>query len=587
MDSYSSNIDTNDGTTSDEMIGGKIKYVDVDNKQFSNFINKNYSEYKIKNQTKTMEELCFPKKYTLQMPQLFVSQFMNPDTPYRGILLDHGIGSGKTCAAIRIAEGFKNKKKIIFVLPAALIGNFRSEFRTECTSDYITKKERADLSKYDGQHKRYQEIIKIINNRIDNAYDIYSYVKFINAAREGLKLDNTILIIDEVHNLISETGIYYSELYDLVHKNYAKYKTMRLVILTATPIFDKPKEIALTMNLLLPDDKQLPTGKEFNRRYIGINKDKKKPSYYLENKDEFKNMIRGYISYYRGAPPITYPSSKLNYVKVEMTKEQSTLYKKVIAESKSTKKNSIKNDFFINTRIVSNVYYPNGKLKLKGLESINKIDLKKNLGQFSPKINLIIQKIKLSNGPVFIYSSFKKYGGINDIMLCLEANGYKSFDTNGKGENIFAIWTGDKSQEYKDSVKSIVNSPANKNGSLIKIILASPAAKEGVSFFRMRQVHVLEPYWNFSRMEQIIGRAIRYCSHKDMPKKERHVDVYIYIAVHKSIKRSVDELITEMSINKKNINSLFDKAIKEAAIDCALFKNANYTKGDEKYTCMK
>ena len=56
-----------------------------------------------------MKEICFPKKYTLQLPQKFVAEFINPKTPYKGLLLFHKIGAGKTCGAINIAEKWKNK----------------------------------------------------------------------------------------------------------------------------------------------------------------------------------------------------------------------------------------------------------------------------------------------------------------------------------------------------------------------------------------------------------------------------------------------------------------------------------------------
>ena len=52
----------------------------------------------------------------------------------------------------------------------------------------------------------------------------------------------------------------------------------------------------------------------------------------------------------------------------------------------------------------------------------------------------------------------------------------------------------------------------------------------------IRQVHLMEPYWHEVRMIQMIGRAIRQCSHKYLPINERHVDVYRYRSVKHNVK---------------------------------------------------
>jgi hypothetical protein len=81
-----------------------------------------------------------------------------------------------------------------------------------------------------------------------------------------------------------------------------------------------------------------------------------------------------------------------------------------------------------------------------------------------------------------------------------------------------------------------------------------------------------------------MGRAIRFCSHKDVPPEKQLVKVYIYLATHPTLKLSIDERIMQLAIQKEDINQPFKKALKEAAIDCALFLNANLT-DDENFTC--
>src|SRR5690606_22372405 len=129
-------------------------------------------------------------------------------------------------------------------------------------------------------------------------------------------------------------------------------------------------------------------------------------------------------------------------------------------------------------------------------------------------------------GKVFVYSGFKEYGGIKSFTRVLEAYGYKNYAKHGEGLKRYAVWSGDENMKTKDEIKHIYNQKDNLYGKKLKILMLSPSAKEGLSLTAVRQVHILEPYWNQSRLDQIIGRASRYCSHKDLPEEERNVMVY-------------------------------------------------------------
>src|SRR5271154_4951926 len=326
------------------------KYVPVNDAKFYQFVNKKYHKYKIPKKQKTLAQFCFPKKYELQVPQKFLADIINPDTPYTGLLVYHRIGAGKTCTAIKIAERFKNIKKIMIVVPASLKGNFRSELRSACAGNkYLKENERELLKQLHPSEPAYKEIIKKSDIRIDKYYTIYSYNKFISLIKQNtLKLINTLLIIDEVHNMVSETGTYYETLYDAIH---SAPKTLRLIIMSATPIFDKPMEIALTMNLLLRD-KQMPTGSEFIQNFINIKHTSKGITYNAKNIELFKTYLRGYVSYYRGAPPYTFPHMELHIVRCKMSDKQVKLYRKVLTLEKHTDVKDyvtadISNSFFI------------------------------------------------------------------------------------------------------------------------------------------------------------------------------------------------------------------------------------------------
>jgi hypothetical protein len=85
----------------------------------------------------------------------------------------------------------------------------------------------------------------------------------------------------------------------------------------------------------------------------------------------------------------------------------------------------------------------------------------------------------------------------------------------------------------------------------------------------------MEPHWNLSRIKQIIGRAIRFCSHKDLPENQRYVNVFLYLTTHSTLKNSVDEYVWSLAKKKYKLIKTFEDALKEVAIDCDLFKKRN------------
>jgi len=553
-------------------------YPQVSDPSFNKFIKKHYADYTIPKTPKTFEQICYPELYELQIPQKFLAEYINPKTPYRGLLVYHKIGGGKTCVAINIAEQFVGKKNIMIVLPASLKGNFRSELRTLCAGEkYLTNQERNIIKNVNPTDKTYIDIINKSDARIDKYYTIYSYNKFVDLVSYGkISLDNTLLIIDEIQNMVSETGVYYRVLYNTIKQ---APKSMRLVIMTATPIFDKPIELALTMNLLLDDE--FPTGKEFNEQYLKrTGPTANISSFDVINMNTFKKKIRGYVSYYNGAPKFVFPRTEIFFVNCPMSDEQLLLYN-IIAKKEFKSGDlsnfdivdeNIPNNFYIETRMTSNFMYCHEQ----NYSTLDDADFELDkLSVLSSKYYKIITKIKKCLGTIFIYSNFKRYGGLASLVRALEVNGYKNYETHREGANRFAIWSGDQDMAYREQIKIVFNNKNNENGDYLQIILGSSAIKEGVSLLRVQEVHIIEPYWNFSRLEQVMGRASRYCSHKDVDKEKQLVKVYIYFAVHSSLKISIDQKIMGMAINKKSISSKFETALKEIAIDCDLFKYGN------------
>lgn len=608
------------------------KYPDIKDKDFYNIINKTFKKYKVDPKKKTMRQICFPDKFKYQKPQDFVASYINPKTPYKGLLIFHRIGAGKTCSAVNIAEKWKHKRKIMVVTPAALKGNFRNELRSQCAGNsYISSQERLRLKQIHPTSDEYKSIIEKSNRKIDKHYEILSYNKFIDMCKENtISLRNKLLIIDEIQNMVSEKGTYYKILYDTLHDAPS---SLRIILLSATPIFDKPVEVALTLNLLQLSI-ELPIGNSFNKLFMDEHKKGNMIYYKTKNMNIFKDRIKGYVSYFRGAPPYVFPEKEVKYVKCKMGEFQYRSYlavknqeidiemkrmpkttvldenenqftleedeNKILSRLKKSKKPkkrykgfiegdilNLPNNFFIGTRFISNVSYPNKGIGEKGYESFRGDHLNmSNLGNYSIKFYKILKKIKQCEGTVFIYSNFKEYGGIKSFVKVLKHHKFLNYIKNGEGKNRYAIWSGDEKTCVKEEINAVFNQKSNKDGSKIKILLGSPSIKEGVSLLRVQQVHIMEPYWNVSRLEQVIGRAIRYCSHKDMPPDKRKVEVYLYIAVHPNEKETVDQYIQKLAFYKNRLIKEFELALKESAIDCDLNKNANVFKGEDDIKCM-
>ena len=261
--------------------------------------------------------------------------------------------------------------------------------------------------------------------------------------------------------------------------------------------------------------------------------------------------------------------------------------------------------------------------------------LPEGLQLYSPKFARILENIKdpENSGLHLLYSQFRTIEGIGILKLILEANGFAEFKierVSEKGktsewrivdepENVdkpkFILYTGTESDDEKKILRNIYNSvwehvpseivselrkrssneTKNYMGEVIKLMMITSSGAEGINLRNTRFVHITEPYWNKSRLDQVIGRARRICSHQDLPEELRTVKVFIYIStlseaqrkdkknveltIHDLSKRdgktafTTDETLYEISEIKNGINSQILKAIKETSIDCSLYNN--------------
>lgn len=506
-----------------------------------------------------LKDLCRRDHFKLQPQQAFMQEFMGPKGKQTKMILFHKVGSGKTCTAIRIGEAWKKRRHIIVVVPAFLVQNFYNELKGPCTGrEYV----RAPDDPPDA-----------ILARIHSHYTILSYERF-TANIRSISLERAVLIIDEAHNMISEKGKFYTTLQKKLKRAPA---SLRIVLMTATPIFDHPSELALLLNLLLPEDRQLPTGADFDRTFISQEDT-------LINVPLLRDSLRGLVSYYSGMPAKAFPTLRMTTVSCTMSRFQhksylATLRKKDIDGMRSTDMRlRLPISFFIGSRITSNVAFPNGKTYEKGYQSWHGAALRgDNLARYSCKFYQVIQKLKKASKSkkIFVYSNFANYGGIRSLAAAVEANGFEPWDGDGGGS--YAVWTREQSDTTKEQIRLAFNDPTSG----LNILLGSPSIKEGVTLRGVEQVHIIEPYWNFSRILQVIGRAFRFCVHAHLPPARRVVNVFLYIAVrpdeeaHGDEDRplrqySIDRYIAKLALAKKRLTNAFEEVIKQESVDCFL-----------------
>jgi hypothetical protein len=251
------------------------------------------------------------------------------------------------------------------------------------------------------------------------------------------------------------------------------------------------------------------------------------------------------------------------------------------------------------------------------------------LQTYSPKFLAMLENIQEPHhqGLHLIYSQFRTLEGIGIFSLVLEANGFSRFkirknDSGNwvcditdeeRGRSMYALYTGTETDEEREIIRNVFNSawdyipvsireqlmPISTNnfmGQIIKVLMITASGAEGISLKNVRYVHIMEPYWHPVRIEQVIGRARRICSHNDLKdEKLRTVHVMMYVMsftpkqmsedsslelrLNDVSKRdakkplTTDQSLFEISTIKEEINRQLLTAVKESSIDCSIHRN--------------
>lgn len=189
-------------------------------------------------------------------------------------------------------------------------------------------------------------------------------------------------------------------------------------------------------------------------------------------------------------------------------------------------------------------------------------------------------------GPAMVYSFFNTVEGVGLFSKVLEAHGFKEYRSEDTDDAKllaraprFAFVKGGMNPNYKAKIMRIFNSQQNAHGQLIRVIFVTQAAAEGISLFHLRQVHIMEPHWENTMIDQVIGRAFRLRSHRylDDP-EERRVQIYMYRALTRGVGGTADLIVQGIADRKTHLLDQLRNCRAMAAVDCRL--NSEYNKLD-------
>lgn len=670
----SSEYDADDYQVKQSKVGGYMRennYINLKNngRLFPSWIMKNFNRYKLPeifldgsdpcNETKTKAEL---RKY-----QEFLSRYLDYNSPYRDVLIYHGLGSGKTRSAINIYNILYNSSPDwnVFVLLKATLKE----------STWI--KELESWLQKDEKEFRLANI-HFISYDAPNADKMFlETVKNVDAAKKSL------YIIEECHNFInnvytnmsSKQGRRALTIYEHILQDKKDNDGVRVIMISGSPAINIPFELALTFNLLRPG--AFPKlESEFNKLYVSTYG---YPTINYAKKNNFQRRIMGLVSYYIGSTPEYFAQKKVNYVDIPMSDYQNDIYSyyEKIEEAIARKMRSMSGgnyksytrqscnfvfpamkqgmngetrprprDFKVNEADIQTVtkgqvaedkkekYYKVNDYLVKvdefadeldkhfgrknqddikdnhtlaqDIEALAKIDPEYSIKSFdkymrddkykkssllvemhksSAKMTFMIFMIMRSPGPTQVYSNYVVMEGLQIFKIYLKYFGFTSFFSADRGKDFFRYTEYHGGVDPKDRRKVLesFNRSENKFGSVCKIIMISPAGAEGISLNNIRQVHIMEPYWHEVRITQMIGRAIRQCSHRELPMKDRVVEVYRYKSVRPEDKSAqavlqkwtTDQYIESMARSKEGLIQSFLDTMKEVAVDCELYKSHN------------
>ncbi len=602
--------------------------------------------------------------FELTPVQRIVSRFMHPLTPYQGMLLFHGVGVGKTCSAVTIAEQFLESRptaKVIVLVPQALKENFKrtvfdpSKLQWDDRTGSWTTRQCTGTSYLERLGLLDNSDLKTVIYKTEedrrNRYTVTGYQAFANWIDRTLKksvpmgltdptvrlaaenevlrrlFSDHLIIVDEAHNLRDlaeaaaspvDTSVAAGEaaenvggkaLNPFLRRIVLNAEGLRLVLMTATPMYNSAPEIVLLLNyLVMNDTKSEKSAMRISDMFTRDGELKPgAPQRLLER------VSRQYVSYMRGENPYTFP---LRMRPLEAAPEPAAMWPSVSAtknpviltEHDTAALNALPlvftepivgspveqqlraatskglnpeegteapSDTMLDLRMqIANITYPNSMYGTGGFDfyfsrqttsggghklrtfspkgfDVDSVFAGEGLRAHAPKIHRVVESIRGAKGICFAYSRYIKAGAL-PLAIALERAGFQrrladgriapllkgvstrppvcsvcSIPTTEHGANdghpfspaCYVLLTSEEdiSPNFAGLVRQATTWPNDREygplGSNVKVIIGSQVASEGLDLKCIREMHILDSWYHLNRTDQIIGRAIRYCSH--------------------------------------------------------------------------
>lgn len=446
-----------------------------------------------------------------------------------GLILHHSTGSGKTktfLTAIKRSMEADKQKRALVVAPASLVMNIDKELE---------------------KHQ-----IKLDRNRLD----VYSYEKATRMADELGKNKYSIAVADEAQRLRNPGTQRVKALSDLMRR------ADRRLLATATAQYNQPGDLAPLINIAADDDLMPEDKKAFENRYLKkvlksrtmlqvLMRKAPEESIELKNKDEMKDIFDEYVHHYDAkddpAAKDKFPEKTEEIIEAPMDSEQRKAYSYMEGKMPWWLKMKIRHNMPLDKQEKSqlNSFSSGVRQVSTGYRHYHQDS---NSVSYTPKIEMATANLekKMRETKDFrglVYSGFLD-AGVNEYSRKLKEKGINH-----------ATFTGALTAEQKDALVKDYNSGKNP------VLIVSKSGAEGLDLKGTRLTQVLEPFFNPSLTEQVIGRGARYESHSHLPKEDRNMHVEYYRTVHPKqllgrAPMSIDSYLAEHSDDKQQI---FDK----------------------------
>lgn len=556
---------------------------------------------------------CEPSRFELSSAQKFVRNLVSPRTPYNGVMLFHGVGVGKTCTAVQVAESFRSvfTKRCYVIGPPSLRHNFMRQVHdpdkgaAQCTGTAYSGSAAAEQAY---QYVGYETFARQIE-RLEESLSARALPRKLAEI-----FSDRVVVIDEAQNLrrvLNQNKGVSRQLERVLEAA----RNVKLVLLTATPLYDDVDELLFLMELLFLNDRDT----EMVARVRAARG--------TENLDEglLRQFAGRYVSYMRGENPATFPARlypqgaappgdkhpRTDPFGRPVPSGEAVRYTPLVMSPLSAAQLSALGQLMPPPppdtdeqeshpglqRLLQHsvIVFPGGGVGLEGFDACFKsrrggfeyaagqAEFLANPHEYSPKIARVVEGVMAARGVVLVYSRFIK-SALLPLAFALEHAGMTGVsgnllvhgNNNSKGR--YALITGDADSARgggdTSALMAAVNAVENADGSRVKAVLISSRAAEGFDFRNVRELHVLEPWYNLSRIEQVVGRGVRNCSHAALPPEHRNCTIYLHASSMPpragAPRETIDLYMYRMAETKQLRISRIERVLKESALDCPL-----------------